>query len=496
MNIVRALDDPDLFREVIRDHSTWGAWRGFLKALFGLPMDEAEVALFRDCTNRTTLPTAAFAAAWLVCGRRGGKSFALALIAVFKAAFENYAPFLSVGERATIIIVAADRRQARVIFRYIRGIMESVPALAGLVEGETAEELRLTNGVNIEVMTASSRTIRGYACPVALLDEAAFWSVEGAADADTDVIGALKPAMKQFPAAMMLAASSPYARRGALWDAYKANHGRDGAAALVWQAPTWVMNPTISREDLQPEFDADPAQASAEYGAEFRTDLEAFVSRDVVEAAVQPGRHELPPISGVKYRAFVDPSGGSSDAMTLAISHTAHDGRAVLDAIRVRKPPFSPEGVVSDFADTLKLYRVVKVTGDRYAGEWVREPFRKLGIAYDLSDRPKSDIYRDTLPLLNSGKVELLDHPRLIAELCGLERRTSRSGKDSIDHAPNAHDDVANSACGALLLSGSGRAPLKIDPQALERFSKSPPPTTRPNIGTASAGVYLGPRRF
>ena len=162
MNIIQAIDDPDLFRSVIRDHSTWGAWRGFLKALFGLPMDDAEAETFRACTGRTKPPTAAFGAAWLVCGRRGGKSFALALIAVFKAVFENYSPFLSVGERATIIIVAADRRQARIIFRYVRGIMDSVPALLASSRARRPRA-RLTNGVNIEVMTASSRTIRGYA---------------------------------------------------------------------------------------------------------------------------------------------------------------------------------------------------------------------------------------------------------------------------------------------------------------------------------------------
>ena len=494
MNIIQALDDKDLFRSVIRDHTTWGAWRGFLKALFGLPMDEAEAETFRACTGRTELPTAAFGVAWLACGRRGGKSFALALIAVFLACFRDYAPHLSVGERATIIIVAADRRQARVIFRYIRGIMEAVPALAGLVEGETAEELRLTNGVNIEVMTASSRTIRGYACPVALLDEVAFWSVEGASDADTDIIGALKPAMKQFPGAMMLAASSPYARRGALWEAYKANHGRDDAPALVWQAPTWVMNPTIGRDDLKAEFDADPAQASAEYGAAFRSDLESFVSREVVEAAVQPGRHELPPVSGLRYVAFVDPSGSGADAMTMAIAHLDKAGHAILDAVRVRKPPFSPAAVVDEFVETLKLYGVTRITGDHWGGEFVKEPFRKAGILYDRSEKVRSDIYRDFLPMLNSGRVELLDHALVTSELIGLERRTARSGKDSINHPPNGHDDAINSAAGALVLAGSGRGPLKIDPAAIARFSKPAAPMARTGFG--SAGVYLGPRRF
>ena len=437
-------------------------------------MDEAEAALFHNCTGRTTLPTAIFGAAWLVCGRRGGKSFALALIAVFLACFRDYRPHLAMGERATVVIVAADRRQAWVIFRYIRSIIDAVPALRALVEGETAEGLRLKTPVNIEVMTASSRTIRGYAIPVALLDEAAFWSVEGAADADTDIIGALRPAMKQFSGAMLLGASSPYSRRGALWEAYKAHHGRDDSRTLVWQATTWRMNPTITREDLEPEFVADPARASAEYGAEFRTDVESFVSREVVEAAVVEGRHELPPVSGIAYTAFVNPSGGSVDSMTLGIAHAEQDGRAVLDAIRVRKPPFSPEAVVGEFCDLLKSYGVRKVTGDRYAGEFARGPFRKAGIEYELSDRPASDVFRDALPLLNSGKVELLDHPRLQAELIALERHTSRNGKDSI-----GHDDIAVAACGALLLAGQASKAVVITDEMLDRFSRPGPYTAR-----------------
>ncbi len=472
MNIVQALDDPTVFRSAIRDADSWKPWRAFLKALFGLPMSDTEADLFRACTGRALPPTMPFASAWLVIGRRGGKSFVLALIAVFLACFRDYRPFLTLGERATIVIVAADRRQARVIFRYVTGIMSSVPALRALIDGETAEELRLVPPVNIEVMTASSRTIRGYAVPVALLDEAAFWTVEGSTDADVDIIAALRPAMKQFPGAMMLAASSPYARRGAVWQAYRQHHGQDGSSTLVWQAPTRVMNPTIPQAEIDAEYEADPARASAEYGAQFRTDIESFVSREVVEAAVVPGRHELPPVSGVSYVAFVDPSGGSADAMTLAIGHADRDGRAILDAVRAHRPPFSPEAVVTDFADLLKSYRVGKVAGDRYGGEFCREPFRKAGITYELSDRAKSDIYRDCLPLLNSGKVELLDLPKLTAELCGLERRTARGGKDSIDHSPGAHDDIANAVAGAVLLATGGKAPFVVTDAMLQRFSR------------------------
>ena len=43
-------------------------------------------------------------------------------------------------------------------------------------------------------------------------------------------------------------------------------------------------------------------------------------------------------------------------------------------------------------------------------------------------------------------------------QLCQLERRAARSGKDSIGHAPGAHDDLANSVAGSLTLSLGQRA--------------------------------------
>jgi hypothetical protein len=249
---------------------------------------------------------------------------------------------------------------------------------------------------------------------------------------------------------MLLVASSPYARKGVLWQAFRQHYGRDDAPALVWKAATRTMNPTVSEEFIAGELERDPAGAAAEYLAEFRSDIEAFVSREVVDAAVVSGRYELSPVSGVLYAGFCDPSGGSSDSMTLAIAHIT-DGVAVLDCVREVKPPFSPENVTRDFAAALKSYGLSTVSGDRYEGEWPREQFRKAGVQYLISDKAKSDLYRDLLPLMNSRKVELLDIPRLASQLCGLERRTARGGRDSIDHGPGAHDDIVNSAAGALL---------------------------------------------
>lgn len=120
-------------------------------------------------------------------------------------------------------------------------------------------------------------------------------------------------------------------------------------------------------------------------------------------------------------------------------------------ALREVRPPFSPEQVCADFATLLTSYGICTTTADRFAGEFPVEQMRKHYVTVTPSERSKSDIYIEFLSLLNSGNVELLDVPRLHAQLAGLERRTARGGRDSIDHAPGGHDDLANAACGALV---------------------------------------------
>ena len=109
--------------------------------------------------------------------------------------------------------------------------------------------------------------------------------------------------------------------------------------------------------------------------------------------------------------------------MLPAAGVTTPDKRVIVDAVREVRPPFSPSAVVDDFATLLKSYRVSKVVGDHYGGEFVKEPFRRHGISYELCKQPKSDLFRDMLPLLDAGHITLPRHDRLIAQIVGLERR-------------------------------------------------------------------------
>jgi len=474
--IIEALSDQNLFAPHFRGlDTTWRPWIGFLKVLFGLPLTEDELTLYRECTGRMDPRPGGYTEAWLIIGRRGGKSRILALIAVYLAAFRDFRAYLSPGERGTIMIIATDRRQARVIHRYCRALIKQTGLLAGLVERETDTTLDLSSGVSIEVQAGSWRGTRGYTLVAALCDELAFWrSDETAANPDSEILAAIRPSMATVPGAVLLCASSPYARRGELWNAYRRCFGVEDAPALVWQRDTAGMNPSVPTSIIRAAYEADPQAAGAEYGAEFRSDLEAFLSQEAISAVVARGRRENRPAGDVNYYAAVDPSGGVADSFTLAIGHLSRD-TVVVDAVREISPPFNPDSTVGELAALLKSYQIHRVTGDRYAGEWPRAAFRAHGIDYRLNDAPASDLFRDLLPVINSGRIELPDfQPRLVAQLCQLERRTSRTGKDAIGHPPGGHDDIA------CAVAGLAKVLAKRQLSALQPARRRPSPICIP----------------
>ncbi len=428
VSILDAMNDSRLFGPWFRGAS-WDSWRAFLAALFGLPMTAEMTVAFKKHTGRSAATGKPQREVWLCCGRRAGKSLIAALLAVFIALFRDYRKNLAPGELATVMVVAADRRQARVILRYVRGFVNEIPMLSKMVVRELKESIEFSNRTAIEIHTASFRTIRGYSCAACINDEIAFWvGDESSAEPAGEILAAQRPALATLPGSLLISLSSPHARRGPLWEAYRSSFGKDDSPALFWRAPSLDMNSSLDRAIVEEAYSRDPIAAAAEYGAEFRSDCESFISRESVEACAVQGRFELARVPGVSYDAFVDPSAGSSDSTTLGVAHLDRSlGRFVLDLVREVRPPFSPEAVVRDFAGVLRSYGVSTVTGDHYAGEWPRERFSAYGISYKPSDKSRSDIYLEMLPLLNSKQVQLLDNPRLVVQF--VSRRPTRRCK-------------------------------------------------------------------
>lgn len=444
----QALGDPALLGNILPGPS-WAPWRAVLLATVGEPLEPTELEIFTAVTGRTEPPPSLVEEATYVIGRRGGKDRAASVLATYFAGLCDHTDVLAPGERGVVICIGADQRQATITRNYIEGVLNASPVLAQLVKNRTVDTLSLSNRVDIEVRAASFRRLRGATAIAVIASEVAFWMNEESSNPDTEILNAVRPALATTGGPLILI-STPYARRGELWETYRRHYGPQGdPLILVAQGASRTFNPTLSENVVQRALERDQASAAAEYLAQFRSDIEAFISREAIDACVSEGIRERPPVAGVSYVAFVDPSGGSSDSMTLAVAHCT-DHVAVLDCIREIRPPFSPESAVEEFCKLLKSYGVACVKGDRYGGEFCREPFRKLGIEYRLTDKVRSDLYLNLLPAINSQRVDLLDHARLITQVISLERRTSRAGKDRVDHAPGAHDDVANSVAGAL----------------------------------------------
>jgi hypothetical protein len=459
---------------------TWAAWHAAAKALTAQSMTADEQRLYETCTGRTTPPREPVREALFVVGRRGGKSRFAAAVGVH-AASQHY-PQRAPGERAIVGIAASDREQARVVHGYtvapfskhatlkpLVAHRSRWQAMRALVTRETRWGLDLATGVSVEVSTANFRRIRGRTFATAVCDEVAFWQDETGASPAGEILTAIRPALATLGGPLILI-TTPYAKRGVVWDLYSKFYGVNDAPVLVWKAPSRTMNPLLDERIIAEAYERDEAAAAAEYGAQFRDDVASFVTAEALRRVVVSGRTELPPMPNeCDHVAFTDPAGGSgSDSFTLAIGHGEVDDTerviAVLDCVREVRPPFSPEAVVQEFAAMLDAYRITEVHGDAYAGTWPSEAFQRAGIRYRVSAKSRSEVYRDFLPALNSQRIELLDHQRLLNQLGGLERRIGPSGRDTIDHGARGHDDVANAACGALglVIDAAARPPLTI----------------------------------
>ena len=166
------------------------------------------LAIYRKHTGRDAVPHQQSNEAWVIAGRRSGKSLISALIAVYLACFREYGDVLAPGEVGTIMVIASDRRLARVVFGFINGFLDSVAMLRAMVSSRTQESIALTNRVRIEVHTASLRAVRGYKVIAAILDEVPFYRTGDSANPDQEILTALRPAMAEVPNGLLRAVVS------------------------------------------------------------------------------------------------------------------------------------------------------------------------------------------------------------------------------------------------------------------------------------------------
>ena len=451
VKIRKALNDPQLLGHALEGDSFLAMRTLLIASMAEKLINDKERAIYKELTQRETSPTQRVNEICIIAGRRGSKSRGLSVLAAYIAGLCDWRDVLVPGEVGVLLCLAQDQKVAAQILNYTEAIFAASPILSQLVIGRTADSIKLKHNIQIQVRPASFKSLRGPTYIAALFDELAFWYTdETNASPDTEVLAAVTPGLLTTRG-MIVMASSPYRRRGILWEKFKKHFGPDGAASvLVAKGSTRLFNPTIEQSEIDRLMEDDPAKNSAEYLAEFRTDLESLVAREVVEDCIVPGCHEIAPQRNVSYSGFIDGASGSGqDSFALAIGHLQGEV-VVIDALREVKPPFSPELVSKEYADLLTSYHISFCLADKFGGEWVSEQFSKFGVRVDQSAKSKSEMYLDMLAMLSSRRVALLDHPRSVAQICSLERRNRSGGRASIDSPQGQHEDIANCVAGII----------------------------------------------
>ena len=382
-------------------------------------------------------------------GRRSGKTRVAAAVSIHIAVFEQHD--LAPGEVGYVLLLAASCAQASVAFGYVRGFLESSPILRRQIESVTTEEVRLNGNVVIGVHAGNYRTVRGRTLLAVVGDETSFWRDETSAQPDVEIFRACAPALAASDG-MWVGISTGYRKLGLLYQKWRDHFGQNSDEVLVVQGDSATFNPTLKLAMIERARAADPEAAESEWGGGFRSDMAAFLDEATIEAAIDRSRPlELPPRT-FRYFAFADPSGGRHDAYALAIGHQEGD-RFVADVVRGTRPPFDPVAVTQTYAALCKDYKITEVNGDNYSAEWAVSAFKDAGLRYKRSDRPKSQLYLECLPLFARQAISLPDLPPLLRELRLLERQSHRSGKDTVEHGRNGSDDYANALCGCAVLA-------------------------------------------
>ncbi len=464
MNILQAIQDPQLFRPYLADKSeslaTWSSWLTCLRVIYGLPLKtESQRRLVQQCTGRNPdkLNPKGYDTVLLLVGRRGGKSKIAGLIGGFEASLSGREQLCSPGELPMVSICAPSKDQSSIILSYSRAALGS-PMLDEAVTDDIRGQFKLSNGVTVRVLTGTFKAVRSYTQIAVIVDEVAFFNnSEESKCSDTELIRSIRPALLTTHG-KLIAVSTKYAPRGWAYTTWKKHFGNDSSRILVWDASSRTMNPSLSEEDIQAEIDEDPVGARAEFLNEWREDVQDYLPRSVVEACVVKDRTELMPRSRIEYRSFVDVSGGRKDPMALCIGHKEQNSRkVVIDFLKQWKPPCNPLVVIRCMADELKRYHLGRVTGDNYSAEFNVQTFRNNGIAYVRSDKNKSELYLELIGPIVAQEVELPDREDLVAQIASLERRTRSGGRDSIDHPSGGHDDLANVVAGVCVDASKGR---------------------------------------
>jgi hypothetical protein len=469
--ITEACADPTLLNLALSD-----AQAACLKAVYALPMDDAELALFQEATGRPQPPTEPFKTINVLAGRRSGKSSHIcAPLAVYEACIASHA--IPETERGLVTVLGPSTRQARTTFRMIQRMIERSPKLRGLIESVRTgdeNEIQLSNSIDIRVLAANQRTIRGDLIVAAICEESNFFRDSDSGQYNlSEILDAIRPALLTLPDSKLICVSSPWVALGPMWESFQKRAERP--EELCWKLPSWTMNPSINSARLWFEKTRDPQKFAREYGAEFLEAAGALIPSELIDKAVQRGTRGFPSSNSLHCVAGLDPSSKGTDCFGFALAHKTTDDKIILDLARQWKPPGNGQfldygGIVPEIVEQMNARGATKIFSDQICAAALASMFQKYGMTFEQVSTfgtKAAELYRTVRQLFVAGKVVLPDDPEVIGQFKKLEEILAEGGK-SVVQASSGKDDLAVASC--LAIYEASLLPVQREVQAYSVF--------------------------
>jgi len=385
----------------------------------------------------------------LLSGRRGGKSLLSDVIACYEALIPDMSQYTRPGEDRYILIVSVREDNAKVHIRQIVRMLRHTKAIGGMIKQVKQDRVILKNNTTIMSLPASARAGRGYGASLLLLDEAAFF-VDTMGNSSAEVIfEALSPTVATFgEMARIIITTSVNAETGLVYELYDRTLSGELDDWHITKKATRELNPKVSEKVINSALKRDPESAQAEYFAEFRAQLESFLSAEAIDRCVDPEIKQGKAGSDNHYLMAVDPA-LMRDNYGYGIAHL-ENGVVMLDYINRLTAPVNANAAEDLLKSLVERYKPSSVlcdnasTSQRLKGKvpMVYTPFTR---------QQKLRIYGALKEAINLGMLIIPNDKDLIAELKALQ---IRNGVDI--SAPKAgrikHDDLAD--CLALLVDG------------------------------------------
>jgi hypothetical protein len=405
----------------------------------------------------------------LIIGRRGTKSTIAAVLALAAAFDTSTDTKLGPGEDAFIIISAPTQDGCTTIMQMIAGRLD----YAKIGYQKTGKEIRIEGRpVIIRITVANEVAPRGKSVKLAILEEAQMLpSNEDASGSDTEVVAAIKGALINLKG-RLIKIGTPWIKAGVLWNDYKLHFGKVDHDTLVLNAPTWVANPTITKEETQKAI-SDPRLWRREFGAEFSEGQGNFLLESDIERATGDYVNDKPRIHGIGYAMSIDWA-TRNDFCCVVVCHRevidqgpqkAPKDLLVVDCIRFYEPPakgetIHAESIVRNIVESNRRYGGPVILRDIYSGDVLDALFRQYAVkTQEVSSSVAAQAKRFSAlgARFRTGSIKLPNNvPEAVKQLSLLEETLHQKGRVEYSvPSKSGHDDFPDALsylCDPLVL--------------------------------------------